>query len=86
MGNMGQFIVEVPAQLIGGRWIVIGRCRADLRRGEHLRFLMPYSVEKRGDEYETKFSSPVMINLVVERISAYRHDFDVLNRGDDCKT
>lgn len=72
-----EFSVVLQPEKFGDRWLLKGRCLTDLvvhgRFLELVRFDFPKGLPIQGDSWA--------VNLKIETISAYQHEFEKINAG-----
>lgn len=77
-----EFIVSENPRLIDGLWHLVGRCSSTVIKGERFTRCAPYEVTRNGaNETVTRYGAPRIVELTVEKIIAYKHEFDSLDPG-----
>jgi len=81
-----QFIVCGTPEFKEGLWQIVGRCTSDVHVGKRFLEYFPYTVIRSPDnlEIQSEYGTPRPINLLVEKIVAYRHEFETLSSGMTC--
>lgn len=77
-----EFIISESPKMIDGLWNIAGRCSSTIFRGGRFTKCVPYKVDRNSkNETVTTYSTAREVNLVVEKIIAYKHELDVLDSG-----
>lgn len=77
-----EFIISSKPEKKNDMWHIIGRCSSAVFRGGRFTKCIPYKVS-RNDKNEaiTTYGIEHPIDLVVEKIIAYKNEFDILDPG-----
>ena len=77
-----EFIVSGTPEQKNGAWHVVGRCSSSVVRGERFTKCVPYKVQRNSEnEVITTYGVEWIVDLVVEKIIAYKHEFEILDSG-----
>lgn len=78
---MGQFVIEEPGTQDNADLLVVGRCWSKVDRNETFRYLTFYENKVLNDELVAQYQSPMLVDLKVVEILAYRRSLDELDQG-----
>ncbi|MBN8737916.1 MAG: hypothetical protein J0H86_00230 [Xanthomonadaceae bacterium] len=77
-----EFIVSESPKLVDGLWHLIGRCSSTVIKGGTFTLCTPYETARNdANETVTHYGEPHTVELTVEKIVAYKHEFDTLDPG-----
>lgn len=77
-----EFVVSENPRLIDGLWHLVGRCSSTAIKGGTFTHRTPYEVTRNDvNETVTRYGESHTVELTVEKIAAYGHEFYILDPG-----